>query len=351
VVQDELTPPRKRTIREIAQYAGVSIATVSRVINQNGYVSDHTREVVERVVREHGYTANRSARGLSAGRSGLVGVTLPMIHPAYFSVIVAGVAEALDEQDMRIVLCPTRHQHDREVSLLERLMRGTTDCGLLVLPEESNDELRSLMSHGYRFVVVDPRVRVDERIPAVSAAHSSGALLATSHLLELGHHRIAAITGPPGWMATEERLNGYQAAFAAAGALPDPRLVVGSNFEIEGGREAAGPLLDGPDPPTAIFAFNDQLAIGAMQAAHARGIRIPEQLSIVGFDDTAEAEIVTPGLTTVRQPLAEMGRMAVSLLTRLLGNQRLEALHVELATRLIVRESTAAPPPSTPTLS
>jgi LacI family transcriptional regulator len=333
----------KRTIREIAAMAGVSTATVSRVVNSSGYVSARTREAVERVVREQSYTASRTARGLSGGRTGLVGVTLPMIHPAYFSVIVAGIAEALAEQDMRIVLCPTRHEHDREVSLLERLMRGTTDGGLLVLPEESSDELRSLMSHGYRFVVVDPRGCIDEAIPAVSAAHAAGALQATSHLLELGHRRIAVITGPPGWMATEERLNGFHAALAAAGALPDPRLIVGSNFEVEGGREAAGALLDAADPPTAIFAFNDQLAIGAMQAATARGLRIPQDLSIVGFDDTAEAEIVTPGLTTVRQPLAEMGRMAVSLLMRLLGKQRLETLHVELATRLIRRESTATP--------
>jgi LacI family transcriptional regulator len=345
VVDGSIQPPApgKPTIREIATVAGVSIATVSRVVNQHGYVAERTRERVEAVVRERGYTANRNARGLSGGRTGLVGVTLPMIHPAYFSVIVAGVAEALGEQDMRIVLCPTLHEHDREVSLLERLMHGTTDCGLLVLPEESSEELRSLMSHGYQFVVVDPRERVDERIPAVSAAHSSGAAQATRHLLELGHRRVAAITGPAGWMATEERLRGYHAALAAAGALPDPRLVVASNFEIEGGHRAAVALLDAGERPTAIFAFNDQLAIGAMRAADERGVRVPEDLSVVGFDDTAEAEIVTPGLTTVRQPLAEMGRMAVSLLTRLLGNQRLEALHVELATRLIERQSTAPP--------
>jgi LacI family transcriptional regulator len=337
---------RRSTIREIAALAGVSIATVSRVVNRSGYVAEQTRRSVEEVIREHGYTANRNAQALSRGRTGLIGVTVPRIHPAYFSEIVAGVAEALYEHDMRIVLCPTLHEHDREVSLLERLMHGTTDGGLLVLPEESSNELRTLMNHGYRFVVVDPRRRIDERIPTASAAHSSGADQATRHLLDLGHRRIAAITGPRAWVATEERQRGYRAALAAAGVLPDPTLVVESNFEIAGGREAAATLLDGAEAPTAIFAFNDPLAIGAMQAAQARGLRIPEDLSVVGFDDTAEAEIVSPGLTTVRQPLAEMGRMAVSLLTRMLGNQRLEALHVELATRLIVRGSTA--PPSAP---
>ena len=196
------------TIREIADLAGVSIATVSRVVNDSGYVAQATRRAVESVIREHGYTANRNARALSGSRTGLIGLTVPRIHPAYFSVIVAGVAEALYEHDMRIVVCPTQHEHDREVSLLERLMRGTTDGGLLVLPEESGAELGTLMDHGYQFVVVDPRMRIDGRVPTVSAAHSSGAGHAMRHLLGLGHRRIGAITGPRGWMATEERQRG-----------------------------------------------------------------------------------------------------------------------------------------------
>jgi len=329
------------TIREIAALAGVSTATVSRVVNRSGYVSEETRRAVERVVREHGYSANRSARGLSGGRTGLVGVTVPRIHPAYFSAIIAGVTEALYEEDMRIVLCPTLHEHDREVSLLERLMHGTTDGALLVLPEESSRELRALMDYGFRFVVIDPRRRMDSPVPTVSAAHSSGAVQATTHLLELGHRRIAAITGPRGWMASDERLRGYQAALAAVGVLPDPSLVIEANFEIDGGLAAATELLARPEPPTAIFAFNDQLAVGAMQAALGLGLRIPDEVSIMGYDDTADAQIVTPSLTTVHQPLAEIGRMGVSLLTRLLEGQRVEALHVELETTLVVRDSTA----------
>jgi LacI family transcriptional regulator len=337
-------PGRRATIREIAEFAGVSIATVSRVVNGSGYVSEKTRTAVESVIREHRYTANRSARGLSAGRTGLVGVTLPRIHPAYFSVITAGVAEALYELDMRIVLAPTLHEHDREVGLLERLMHGTTDGGLLVLPEESGSELRTLMTYGYRFVVVGARRRVGERGAPRSAAHSSGADQATRYLLGLGHRRIAAITGAGDMMATEERLRGYRAALAAAGVAPDPAIVIESNWEVDGGREAGAALLQLADPPTAIFAFNDPLAIGAMQAVLARGLRVPEDVSIVGFDDTAECELVTPALTTVRQPLAEMGRMGVSLLMRLLENRSFEALHVELATALIVRASTAPAP-------
>jgi LacI family transcriptional regulator len=328
------------TIREIAELAGVSIATVSRVVNGRDDVSEETREVVQRIVREHGYSANRSARGLSAGRTGFVGVTVPMVNPPYFSTILSGAAEALDELDMRIVLCPTQHEHDREVTLLERLMHGTTDGALLILPEETNEELEVLVNYGYRFVVVDPLVRLNEKIPGVSAANTAGAHQAMRHLFELGHRRIAVITGPRYGFATVERLRGYHAALAAEGVMPEPAYEVEGDFQIVGGVKAGGQLLDLPDRPTAILAFNDNLAIGLMQAARTRGLRVPEDISIVGFDDTEGAAIVTPGLTTVRQPLAEMGRMAVSLLIRSLDSPRFEALHVELATRLIVRGST-----------
>lgn len=332
------------TIRDIAELAGVSIATVSRAVNGRGDVSEETRALVRRIARQHGYTAHRDARGLSTGRTGLIGVTLPVIHPTYFSAIVASVAEALDEHDMRIVLCPTQHQHDREITLIERLMHGTTDGAILVLPEESGSELRALVGRGYRCVVVDPGEQPGEGVPTVSAAHSAGADQAVRHLLGLGHRRIAAITGPRGRMATEERLRGYYAAVAGAGVLPDAGLVAESNFTVEGGYDAAARLLALADRPTAMFAFNDPLAIGAMQAARARGLRVPEDVSIVGFDDTTEAQFVTPGLTTVRQPLAEMGRMAVSLLLGLLEDQAHEPVQAELATKLVVRGSTAAPP-------
>ncbi|HKB94065.1 MAG TPA: LacI family DNA-binding transcriptional regulator [Gaiellaceae bacterium] len=334
---------RRVTIRDIADLAGVSIATVSRVVNGRADVSEETRDLVQRVIRQHGYTANRSARGLSAGRTGLVGVLVPLVHPAYFSAILAGAAEALYDQDMRLLLSPTHHEHAREVSLLDRLTHGATDGALIVLPEESTEELGQLLEQGYRFVVVDPRERLDERVPAVSAAHASGADQAIRHLLGLGHRRIAAITGPRGWVATEDRRRGYHAALAAAGIMPDPELEVEADFEIGGGERAAAHLFDLPTPPTAIFAGNDNLAIGAIQAARARGIGVPGDVSIVGFDDVEQATVVTPQLTTIRQPLAEMGRMAVSMLVRLLERQRFETLHVELGTRLVVRDSTAPP--------
>ena len=233
----------RATIREIASAAGVSIATVSRVLNERPGVADETRGAVLRVVRDHGFTANRSARALSGGRTGLIGVMLPIVEATYFSSILSGAAEALYEQDMRMVLCPTLHHHEREVTLLDRLMHGTTDGAVLMLPEESNDELKILRRKGYAFVIVDPRVALDEGIPAVSAANASGARAATEHLLSLGHRRIGAITGPQQYLASTERLNGYHGALAAAGVAArsrdHPRVELRHRGRREGGRPAA----------------------------------------------------------------------------------------------------------------
>jgi LacI family transcriptional regulator len=280
---------------------------------------------------------------LTEQRTGLVGVLVPLLYDLYFSSILSGAAEAAYEHETRLVLSPTLHEHAREVSLLDRLMHGLTDGALIVLPEESSPELELALNDRYPFVVVDPLMPLDRRIPSVAAAHRSGADQAMRHLLELGHRRIAAITGPPGWVATEDRLAGYHAALAAAGISPDPELEVASDFEFAPGAEAAGVLLALPEPPSAIFAFNDAIALGAMRAARQRGLRLPEDLSIVGFDDIKYATVATPTLTTVRQPLHEMGRTGISLLLRLLDGRRSETQHIELATRLVVRESTASP--------
>ena len=332
---------QKVTIRQVAEAAGVSIATVSRVLNGHADVSGATRQAVERVLRERGYQAG-GRRPQTSSASGLVGVTMPLVHPGYFAQILSGAAEALYEHDLRAVLGPTRHSHERETSLLERLVGGDADGAILVLPEESAAELRALREQGFPFVVVDPRTEVPDGIPVVRAAHSSGATQATGHLLSLGHRRIGVIAGPEGWVATQERLRGYHAALAGAGVLPDDALVRYSNFRIDGGREAAASLLDLPEPPTAVFAFNDSMAIGVMQEAAARGLRVPGDCSVVGFDDTVEASVVVPALTTVRQPLAELGRTAVSVLLRQLNDRHFAPLRIELETRLVPRDSTGA---------
>jgi LacI family transcriptional regulator len=279
----------------------------------------------------------------ASGRTGLLGVIVPILYDLYFSALLAGAAEVAYEHETRLVLSPTLHEHAREVSLLDRLMHGLTDGALIVLPEESSAELELALDDDYPFVVVDPLMPLDERIPSVAAAHRSGADQAMEHLLGLGHRRIGAITGPPGWVATEERLAGYQAALTAAGIAPEPGLDVASDYEFAPGAEAARVLLDLPKPPTAIFAFNDAIALGVLRAAYERGVRVPDDLSVVGFDDIKYATIVSPALTTVRQPLAEMGRNGVSLLLRLMEDPRHVNRRIELPTRLVVRESTAPP--------
>ena len=182
-------------------------------------------------------------------------------------------------------------------------------------------------------------------IAAVSAAHFAGARSISTHLADLGHRRIGVIAGPHNWLASDARLAGHASALANAGVLPDPGLVRSVEPTAQFGYHAAGELLDLPQPPTALIGFNDKVAVGALAAAAQRGLRVPEDLSVAGFDDIDLAQATRPLLTTVRQPLQEMGRLAVSLLIRLMERQRLDALHIELATELVVRDSTGPASP------
>ena len=279
-------------------------------------------------------TATRSA--------GRVGVLVPVVFDWYFAGILHGVADAVYEHRLRLMLWPTRHEHAREVAQLAEA-REAIDGAVLVLPEQSSEELLDALSSGFPLVVIDPLVPLDARIPSVAAANASGAEQAMQHLLELGHRRIAAITGPPGWAATEARRRAYRDALAAAGIPFDPGLELEADFDFEPGAQAASALFELDRPPSAIFAFSDMVAIGAMRAARARGISIPDELSIVGFDDSAYATVVHPALTTVRQPLAEMGGTAVDLLVRLMRSEIVDTPHLEPFTRLVVRETTSAP--------
>ena len=275
----------------------------------------------------------------SARPAGRICVLVPLVHDLYFSGILSGVAEAAHERGLELVLAPTQHEHAREAAILDGL--GDADGAIIILPEETADELELVQSQTCPLVVIDPLMPLGDRISTVGAAHASGAGQAMRHLLELGHRRIGAIAGPPGWEATEQRRAAYHAALASAGIAPDPDLLVESDFELAPGAAAAGELLDLRDPPTAIFGFNDATAIGAMHAAAARGLRVPDDLSIVGFDDIRYATLVRPALTTVRQPLGEMGSTGLTLLLGLIGGRGAESRQIELPTRLIVRESTA----------
>jgi LacI family transcriptional regulator len=331
---------RPLTIRDVARLAGVSIATVSRVLNERSDVSPATRQAVLEVVQQHGFQLNRGARALHSGRTGLIGVTVPFIEGSYFAAMLGGIADAVDDAGMKLVLIPWRNERERQPSLRVRLRPGTADGAVLMLPPESLDELLELQRGGVPFAVIDPRVPLDAGIPCVAATNVAGADAATEHLIGLGHRSIAVITGPVGWAATEERRQGHNAALARAGIHAQSRLVEVGDWQILSGRGAARRLLALDDRPTAIFAFNDEMAIGTLQAAHERGLRVPDDLSVIGFDGVERGELLEPQLTTVRQPLAEMGRMAVTLLLRLLERRRIEALRIELATRLVERGST-----------
>jgi LacI family transcriptional regulator len=329
----------KATVRDIAAETGVSIATVSRVLNQRGNVAPETRELVERAVERLGVRAPSPRGGSPKPLGGAVYVRCPYLLTDYFGLIVSSIAETLDRHDRQLVLnAGEATQHDQVLAKLpsQRDLAG----GILILPPESGDELIQLRARRFPFVVVDPRTPLPRDIAAVSAAHFAGARQVTAHLVGLGHTRIGVIGGPSEWLASDARLGGHAAALADAGILPDPALVRPIQPTTDHGYRAAAQLLDLPDRPTALVAFNDKAAVGALQAAADRRLVVPDDLSIAGFDDIDVSRATTPRLTTVRQPLQEMGRMAVSLLIRLLNRHEVEALHVELATELVVRDST-----------
>jgi LacI family transcriptional regulator len=344
----KLVPAGQRaTIRDVASEAGVSTATVSRVLNESANVAPRTRAAVLAAIERHGLTA-RPRRARERGVRDLVSVRCPYVIDDYFGVILSAIERSLRQRGKVLLLSAgaAGTLAGDEPGLPGLLRTEITEGAVLILPPEPGEALAGLRAGEYPFVVVDPRTALPSDIAAVSAAHLAGARLATEHLLQLGHTRIAAIAGPLNWIATDDRLLGYRAALAAAGRLAPQRLVrVGGEPTIAHGRAAARALLDLAEPPTAIVAFNDKIAVGAMEAAAERGRHVPGDLSVVGFDDLELSRVVVPRLTTVRQPLEEMARLGVELLLRLIDGGEIDTLHIELATELIQRDSTAPPPP------
>jgi len=335
---------RRVTVRDIAAQAGVSIATVSRVLNGRAHVAPETRELVQRAagqLRARPPDARTSPARTASARTAQDAVYLrcPYILTDYFGLIVSSIAETLALHGRAMILdAGTAAQ--RATVLPSLPSRPGVAGAIVILPPEPGEQLAALRARGFPFVVVDPRTPPPRDIAAVSAAHFAGARSITAHLVELGHRRIGMIAGPPNWLAGQARLAGHASALAEAGVLHPPELTRASEPTVAFGHRAAGELLDLPQRPTALACFNDKTAVGALAAAAGRGLRVPGDLSVTGFDDIDLAQATSPMLTTVRQPLAEMGRMAVSLLVRLLNGHQVDALHVELATDLIVRGST-----------
>ena len=331
-------------IWDIAREAGVSIATVSRALNGKADVSQATREKILQIVREKGYVSNQHARSLVKKLSGYIGFAVPNVGMPYPAQIAQGAAEALDEYEAHLVLCLTAFQREREKSLLHQLVRGGVDGALIVNPVESSAELGLLQQRGFPLVVIDPILPVADDFCVVASANMAGACQAVEHLVALGHRRIGIITGPVSWHATTDRLAGYHAVLSRAGLPIDPLLEVEANHLEDKGISAARRLFDLAEPPTAIFAYNDGIAVQVLRAAEERGLRVPRDLSIVGFDDAAIASLITPALTTVNQPTQEMGRTGATLLFQMLQGEAIESPRVVLPTRLVVRASTGPCP-------
>lgn len=329
--------PSRTTVRDLAALTGVSIATVSRVLNDQGNVAPQTRDLVRRAMEQLGERAP-SAR-TPRPRDGAVFVRCPYVLTDYFGIILSSIAETLESHGRHIML--NAGESTQRANILPNLSeRPGISSAILILPPEESAQLAALRRRGLPFVVVDPRTAVPRDVVSVSAAHFSGARSLTSHLIQLGHRRIGVIAGPLEWQASDARLAGHNAAMAEVGVITPPELVHSVEPTFNWGHHAASVLLDLPERPTAIVCFNDKLAAGAMSEAFGRGLRVPEDLSIAGFDDIDLSRATRPTLTTVRQPLEEMGRLGVLQLLRLLDKERLDALHVELATELVVRAST-----------
>ena len=352
---------QKLTIQDIAKLAGVSKATVSRVLNHKPTVDPEIRERVMKIVNERGFVPSITATVLRGGRTQLIGVLAPPLIQPYVPEIMLGVAEVTDRTSYEVVLYtmgPERNHSD----VLDRILAMKLSTGLLAIMP---GQLGSHLDHLYRQGV--PIVTIEDQVPPINTPwigidNISSAYEATHYLLSLGHRRIGHILGPADYLCVRERYEGYCRALRDAGLEPDPRLVWQGDFAPIGGRACAHQIFSLPpeERPTAIFAANDQTAFGVIDVAEQYGVRIPDDLALIGFDDMPIAAFAKPGLTTIRQPHREMGELACELLLSIIDpknyplTRRIETfsgtgeggskgnLRILLPTKLIVRESCGA---------
>lgn len=327
------------TIAEIAERAGVSVATVSKVVNGRVDVAPRTRSLVESVIRRHGYRRRKRA----AGPAALVELVFHELRGLYGIEILNGVQQVTREHHLGVVVSELGGRHTPGRGWVEDTLARRPTGVIAVFSGLTEEQSAQLSSRNIPLVLVDPAGEPEPGSPSVGANNWNGGLLATRHLLELGHRRIAVITGPEHALSSRARLDGYRAAMDLAKVPIDPALVCVGNYHIEDGRRFTRELLRLSDPPTAIFACNDGEALGVYQAAAEAGVRIPEDLSVVGYDDLPMASWNIPPLTTVRQPLREMAAAAATMVVALAQGRPLPQNRVELAVELVVRESTAPP--------
>lgn len=334
--------PHNITIVDVAKAANVSYSTVSRVMNNNPHVKPEKRVRVLEVMDRLGYVVNQSARSLRGGQTQVIGLMVHDLFTEYTGQIVWGVDETLNAAQYDLMIFTTHRRMTRESSSIDTLVQGTSDGVLLLLPLNPGAYLQALRERQFPYVVIDQH-GFDTFSPTVTASSYQGAREAIDYLIALGHKRIGFITGTPDVRGAIDRLSAYRDALEAHGIDYDPALVVEGDFQQPGGYRAASILLDCTERPTAIFASNDASAFGAMEAIRSRGLSIPQDISVIGFDDIPQSAHVYPALTTVRQPMAEMGRAATRLLLKYIEDPTLPCEHIVLDTEFIRRESCQPP--------
>ncbi|MFE2296173.1 LacI family DNA-binding transcriptional regulator [Streptomyces sp. NPDC059452] len=331
------------TLEEVAARAGVGRGTASRVINGSPRVSEATREAVEAAVAELGYVPNRAARALAGNRTDAIALVVPepetrFFAEPYFSAIVRGVGAALADTDMQLLL--TLAGNDRERRRLAQYLTAHRVDGVLLVAVHADDPLPELLEQLGMPCVISGARHAAEPLASVDSDNFGGARAAVDHLISRGRRRIATITGRLEVYGAQRRLDGYRTALAAAGLPPDERLIAPADFTEEGGAQAMRELLARRPDLDAVFAASDVMAAGARQVLREADRRIPEDVALIGFDDSVVARHMHPPLTSVRQPIEEMGRrMTQLLLEEIAGRAGEERPTVVLPTELVVRDS------------
>ncbi len=332
------------TIRDVAREAGVSTATVSRVLSRPDVVNAETRASVMVAIENLGYTPNAAAKSLRTLRSGKILVTVPDIANPFFSLILQGIESAALRSGYAVLLGDTQHDDAREQQYALMLQRREAD-GLIFLghrlPKAAAGIVRS-KPRGQAPVVNGCEFSPSLGVPSVHIDNAKAAFEAIDHLCQLGHRRIGVVTGPMASPLSRDRLKGATAR-ADRDRTRVTIAVAGGDFSIESGIAAGDQLLSAAKPPTGIFCFNDEMAIGVLHSARQRGLHVPDDLSVIGFDDIRFAQYMDPPLTTIRQPMRELGEATVRLLLNILRGNVKDAVSVTLPHALIVRASTAPP--------
>ena len=336
------------TLAVVAREAGVSVPTASKVVNGREDVAPETRRRVTEALNRLGYV--RRPRFAAPKSPGLVDLVVHSLDNSWSGAVLHGVEEAAHEAGLEVVVSAglTRTRtHSPERGWLDKLTARGTSGVLFNLAELSPAQYAWLEHHRIPYVMIDPVHEPPPGVVSVGAANWQGGVTATEHLLALGHERIAVVAGHRRKMCSSARVAGYRSALASAGVRLRPEYVRHAGFDEDLARERTLELLGLPEPPTAVFVCSDRMALGVYAALAERGLRVPDDVSVIGFDDLPEARWVTPALTTVRQPLSEMAATALRLLVRMMDGERPEGTRTELSTRLVTRDSTA-PPPGTP---